>query len=152
MVTQALQTARGDVRDGWYHFPIRVYYSETDAGGVVYHGTWFALAERARTEMLRELGIGVNEVLEQHGMIFAIRASQIDWLRPARVDDLLISKVRVIETRNSSMTIEQHFEREGETLCSLTLRVVCVKYPEWKAARIPQPVRDAMAPITLEAA
>ncbi|GAB5388403.1 MAG: tol-pal system-associated acyl-CoA thioesterase [Alphaproteobacteria bacterium] len=146
-MTELSPPTSGQIIDGWHHFPLRIYFSETDAGGVVYHGTWYSLAERARTEMLRLVGIGIDELLQDHGMIFVIRSSEIDWIRPARGDELIVSRCRIIDPRNSSMTAEQEFSRDGELLCKIKLRIVCVKYPEWKAARIPTHVRDALAPL-----
>ena len=75
--------------DGVHHHPLRVYYEDTDAGGVVYYANYLKFAERARTEMLRDLGIDHSELMDNEGVAFAVRHCTMDFLAPARLDDVL---------------------------------------------------------------
>ena len=87
----------GYVKRGEHYFRLRVYYEDTDAGGIVYHSRYLNFAERARTEMLRIAGIGQREVLARDGLAFAVRDLSIDYLRAARLDDQLLVRSRVVE-------------------------------------------------------
>src|SRR3954466_3255692 len=76
--------------DGQHRYAVRVYYEDTDAGGVVYHATYLRFAERARTEALRDLGIPHSQLVAEHGVMFMVRRIKVDYLGPARLDDSLV--------------------------------------------------------------
>ncbi len=88
-------------------FPVRVYYEDTDAGGLVYHANYLRWAERARTEMMRLLGAEHTRLLAEEGAIFAVRRCSMEFDRPARLDDVLEVRSRILEVRGASMDIEQ---------------------------------------------
>jgi acyl-CoA thioester hydrolase len=118
-----------------HEFSIRVYYEDTDFSGVVYHASYLRFMERGRTEMLRARGI------EQAGLTFgfAVRAMQIDYLKPARMDDLLTIKTKVSKMGGASLDMEQRVLRGSEVLVTATVRIACLA--EGKAARLPADVR-----------
>ena len=127
-------------------FPVRVYYEDTDFSGVVYHASYLRFMERGRTEMLRSLGIDQGAVLagestERFG--FAVRAMQIDFLKPARMDDLLTIETEVVEIGGASMELAQRIRRGTELLISATVRIACVV--DGKPCRIPAPIRTTLA-------
>src|SRR5271154_7207748 len=94
-----------------HRYTLRVYYEDTDAGGVVYHANYLRFAERARTEALRDLGVPHAEMAEQHGLMFMVRRVKLDYLKPARLDDSLLVVTRPLEIRLASMDLQQSFVR-----------------------------------------
>jgi acyl-CoA thioester hydrolase len=126
-------------------FPVRVYYEDTDFSGVVYHASYLRFMERGRTEMLRSHGIDqgavlAGEVKERFG--FAVRAMTIDFLKPARMDDLLTIETDVVEIGGASMELAQRVKRGDELLISATVRIACVV--DGKPCRIPAPIRATL--------
>ena len=105
----AAGTFAGDV----YVFPVRVYYEDTDAGGVVYHANYLQFAERARTEMLRTLGMQQSQLAAETGILFVIRRCVADFLAPARLDDRLEVASRLIDLRGASIDLHQDVRRDG---------------------------------------
>jgi acyl-CoA thioester hydrolase len=116
---------------------IRVYYEDTDAGGVVYHSNYLNFFERARTEMLRSLGFEQNELREQNGVIFAVRSMQIEYLRPAKFNDLLQVSAEISQTKKASLTFEQIIKRDDVTLCTASCRVACLTADNLQPTAIP---------------
>src|ERR1700743_2725756 len=90
-----------------HRYPVRVYYEDTDAGGVVYHATYLRYAERARTEALRDLGIPHAELVERYTLMFMVRRIEVDYLRPARLDDSLTVVTEPLAVGGASMTLRQ---------------------------------------------
>ena len=134
--------------DGATHvYPLRVYYEDTDAGGIVYHSNYLKFAERARTEMLRLAGINQSEMAERYGMTFAVRDCTVQFRRPARLDDVIEVRSRLLDLGGASITAEQAICRETDELARLVLRVACLR-PDGRATRIPAPIRDALTPYT----
>lgn len=129
--------------DGVHRFPIRVYYADTDALGVVYHGTYFALAERARTELLELHGLGMKR-REELGIAFAIRSSEVDYRLPARLGETVIIETQVLEIGGASFRLAQRFRREGRDLVTIFLRLVCIDR-RFQAVRLPDAVRAALS-------
>ncbi|MCU6226818.1 tol-pal system-associated acyl-CoA thioesterase, partial [Morganella morganii] len=100
-----------------FSWPIRVYYEDTDAGGVVYHGQYLAFLERARTEMLRERGFHQQRLLEEQ-LGFVVRKLTIDYHHPARLDDLLEVRSEITDIRRASLTFTQTLmHKNGTLLC-----------------------------------
>jgi len=125
-------------------FPVRVYYEDTDAWGVVYHANYLRFAERARTELLRELGFDHVGLRESHGLAFAVRRCTADYLRPAHLDDALEVHTSIAEVGGASTRMIQTIKREGEDLAVLELLLVCMG-GNGKAVRIPDDVRRCMS-------
>lgn len=122
--------------------PVRVYYQDTDTGGVVYHASYLNFMERARYEWLRELGFTVDTMIRSHKMIFLIRSLSIEYFRPAVLDDLLDITVKVVEIGRSRITLQQQILREQGTLASATVHAVCVGAETLKPISIPAPLRQ----------
>lgn len=137
-------TDRPDLRDGGHVHPVRVYWEDTDASGIVYHAGYLRFAERARTEMLRALDLGQAALLEATGVAFAVRRCVVEFLAPARLDDALQVVSRVVEMRGASMAMAQRVERDGRALVTLDVKLACIDR-EGRATRLPAPVRAAFA-------
>lgn len=120
-------------------FPVRVYYEDTDAGGIVYHSNYLRFAERARTELLRDFGIDHKSLLANDGLMFAVRRCEAEYVLPAHLDDALEVRTRCIKSMAASFWLEQLVQRAGETLVELKVRLVCLK-PNGRPARIPDSV------------
>lgn len=120
-----------------FSIPTRVYWEDTDAGGVVYHAQYLAFLERARTEWLRAQGHGQELLRHDHDLVFAVRAMQLDFLRPARLDDLLDVGVRVVRCKRASVTFAQTIARGGETLLSAEVRVAALRASTFSPVALP---------------
>lgn len=128
-------------------FPVRVYYEDTDAGGVVYYANYLRFAERARTELMRDCGIDHTTLLQREGVILAVRRCEADYVRPARLDDLLEVHTRFAETTGASLWMEQTVRRDDDTLAEMRLRIVCLR-TDGRPARIPEALRAAVSAAT----
>ena len=125
-----------------FSFPIRVYWEDTDAGGVVYHASYVRFLERARTEWLRAQGVGQQALRDRDDLVLVIRDMTLDFHNPARLDDQLDASVVLTERRSASLLIEQVISRDGQLLVSAKVRVACLvassfrprPLPEWLAA------------------
>ncbi len=142
----ALASATDRSRHG---YPVRIYYEDTDAGGIVYHARYLNYAERARTELLRELGIDQSRLLADQDVAFAVRDCQIDFLRPARLDDLLTVNSRLLALGGASITLGQDILHDSELLVALRVRVAAIR-SNGRPTRIPSAVHRAMAPLLVE--
>jgi acyl-CoA thioester hydrolase len=116
---------------------IRVYYEDTDAGGVVYHSNYLNFFERARTEMLRDLGFEQNQLCIENGVIFAVRSMQIEYLRPAKFNDLLQVSAVISQTKKASLIFEQTIKREDVTLCTASCKIACLDASKLQPTAIP---------------
>lgn len=123
---------------------LRVYWEDTDAGGVVYYANYLKFFERARTEWLRVLGIEQQAVREQSGAMFVVADVQVRYLAPARLDDLLNVTVKVLANRQASLQVEQQAWRGETLLAEGTVRVGCVDANTLRPRRIPAAVLDAL--------
>ena len=129
---------------GQFDLPVRVYYEDTDAGGVVFYANYLAFMERARTEWLRSLGYDNSGLAEAHGVVFAVRRADLDFLKPARLDDALVVTAQVTEIRRASLAFEQQVLRDEETLCRGTVKLVCVDTERFLPTAIPAALLDSM--------
>lgn len=123
---------------------VRVYFEDTDAGGVVYHATYLRFAERARTEMMRAFGKSHAEMIAETGAIFAVRHCTLTFLRPARLDDLLDIETQVTALGAATMDVHQRVLRQGELLVTIDIQLACMN-GAGRATRIPAAIRDALA-------
>ena len=122
---------------------LRVYYEDTDVAGMVYYANYLKYAERARTEMMRAAGATHAEMIEQHGIAFAVRRCTIDYRRPARLDDWLEVETSVTAIGAATVDARQLVRRAGEALVELAVQLVCVDRAG-RAARLPAPARAAL--------
>ena len=121
-----------------FSWPVRVYWEDTDAGGVVYHANYVRFMERARSEWLRALGIDQMALKEATGLAFMVRDMQIDFLKPALLDDELLVTVDVMERRAASILFAQTVVRaDGSCLIRAKVRVACVDVRQMRPAPIP---------------
>ena len=116
---------------------VRVYYEDTDAAGVVYNANYLRFCERARTEWLRELGIGQQALMDSAGIAFVVRSVKADYLRAARLDDALEVTTRISALRGASLLFEQDVQRAGQLLFSAQVLVVCIDQRRQKPTLIP---------------
>jgi acyl-CoA thioester hydrolase len=121
-------------------WPLRIYWEDTDAGGVVYHASYVRFFERARTEWLRAAGMGQQTLLEQHGLVFVVHGMDLRFIRPARLDDMLEASVSVTEVRSTSFKVEQLLRRadDGTLLVSARVRIACLDQRRWRPHPIPE--------------
>jgi len=127
-----------------FAWPVRVYYEDTDAGGVVYHANYLKFMERARTEWLRALGFEQDALRAAHGIVFAVRRLTVDMRRPARFNDALAVTCRVRALRRASVEFEQAVLRDDEVLVSGEVAIACVDVARQAPAAIPREVHEAM--------
>jgi len=124
-----------------YSLRLRVYYEDTDAAGIVYHANYLKFMERARTEWLRALGFEQDVLARQHGIGFVVRSAELDFVRPARFNDELLSTVRVERCGRASVDLVQHVLRaDGELLCAGRVRVGAVDLKRMLPQAMPQAV------------
>jgi len=128
----------GGVNFSW---PIRVYYEDTDGGGVVYHANYLRFCERARTEWLRSLGYEQTDLRTEFDMVFVVRRAVLQYLRPARFNDALTVEARLVKTGRSLLVFEQVVWRGEEKLVEAQVEVVCVHAGQFKPMAIPEQVR-----------
>lgn len=121
----------------------RVYYEDTDAGGVVYASNYFDFAERARTDMLRDAGIIQSELM-QEDIIFVVRQMEADLKRSARLDDMLDIETQIIASGGASLTMQQTISCQGNVLVVVTVKIACVHYSTMKPARLPAVLKDKL--------
>jgi len=127
-----------------HRFPVRVYYEDTDAGGIVYHSAYLRFAERGRTEWLRELGFDHSGLRETTGAGFAVARAEIDYVRPALLDDLLEVETRIVKAGGASTWLEQDVLRDGEPIVRMVLRLAFMG-GDGKPHRIPDQLRALLA-------
>ncbi len=128
-----------------HRYSLRVYYEDTDAGGVVYHANYLRYAERARTEALRDAGIPHADLVDRFGLMFMVRRAEIDYVRPAILDDLLVIETETMDVGGASVLLRQTVQGPNGLCATVRVKLACVQIGENKAARIPPEWREAMA-------
>ena len=119
------------------NLPVRVYYEDTDAGGVVYYANYLKFFERGRTEALRSIDIHQSELLKSN-IAFVVKKVEMDCVKSARFDDLITVQTQVVSHRNASMIFEQKiFHESGDLLCHSTTLIACVNLEKMKPTAIP---------------
>jgi len=146
-MTATTQSLDGEIRDGRHRQPVRVYYEDTDFTGVVYHASYLRFMERGRTNYLRLLGADQRALFEQTeleapGFAFVVRSMNIDFRKPARMDDLLEIVTVPKEVKGASLVLHQRVTRDGDTLVEADVQVAFVS--GGRARPIPKPLRLAM--------
>ena len=127
-----------------FSWPTRVYWEDTDAGGVVYHAQYLAFLERARTEWLRARGMGQQWLRDELDLMFAVRAMRIDFRQPARLDDVLEVSVVLRKCRRASLVIGQAIHRDGRLLLDADVRVAALDAADFKPRAIPDPLYEML--------
>ena len=127
-----------------YSFPVRVYFENTDAGGVVYHGEYLKFLERARTEWLRHLGFHHQGLARDHRVVFVVTALAIDFLKAARLDDNVAVSVHLESLGKVRCVFAQEIRRDDEVLVKARVTVACVSGDNFKPTEIPEALRKKM--------
>ena len=129
-----------------FEWPVTVYYEDTDAGGVVYHANYLKFFERARTEMLRSIGLNQQVLLEQR-IGFVVRHIDIDFLKGARLDDKLTVNTSVSQLKKASLTFCQELVNpEGDLLCKAIVKVACINNQNMRPIAMPQSLSVELTP------
>lgn len=120
-----------------FAFPVRIYYEDTDAGGVVYHANYLRFMERARTEWLRIQGYELNRLEQEYGFLFAVRSANIDYIKPARLNDLLNIQVSIARTGKASLDIDHEVYRDEEILCRARIKLAGIAVDSFRPKALP---------------
>ena len=123
--------------------PVRVYYQDTDAGGVVFHAQYLAFMERARTEMLNQAGVDIAKMVEKHGVMFMVHHIEVTFHQPARLNDLLSVSAEVVKMGRASLLFRQRVERDGVLLVEADVTLAIVERRRMKPARMPEELEQA---------
>ncbi len=134
----------GRLEDGTHVYPVRVFWEDTDGAGIVYYANYLRFAERARTELLRLLGVSQSDLWRDAGMAFAVRSCAIDYLSPAHLDDALEIHTHLTAVRGASVEACQDVKRAGQSLARMRVRLACLD-GNGCARRLPAPVRADLA-------
>lgn len=132
------------VPDRPFTLPIRVYYEDTDTGGVVYYANYLKFFERARTEWLRGAGFGQRKMAEELGLQFVVVRIECDYRRPARLDDLIEIDLAVAQAQRASVLFEQRARRGSELLATARVRAACVDIQQFQPRPLPKPMLAAL--------
>jgi acyl-CoA thioester hydrolase len=135
-----------------HRYSMRVYYEDTDAGGIVYHASYLRFAERARTEALRDQGVPHAALLERHNLMFVVHRAEIDYLLPARLDESLIVETETLDVAAASMLLRQRVIGTRGVCAALRIKLACVRIAGNRPARIPPEWRVALAAMRDQAA
>ncbi len=129
-----------------FSWPVRIYYEDTDSGGVVYYANYLRFFERCRTEWMRSLGFGQAELAQRDGVLFVVASAQVDYRRPARLDDALQIDLRVAERFASYIVFEQRAWRGADVLARARVKVACVDAGSLRPTRLPAAILAALPP------
>ncbi len=127
-----------------HEWPVRVYYEDTDAEGVVYFANYLKFVERARTEWLRSLGLEQDELRREHGVVFTVSETQVRFVCPARFNDLLQVRTRLVEKGRVRFTLEQDIWRDEQLLAETRCVAACVDVTGFRPRRIPEQLRAVL--------
>jgi acyl-CoA thioester hydrolase len=130
-----------------FAWPVRIYWEDTDAGGVVYHARYLHFFERARTEWLRASGVGQQDLRAGEGVVFVVHSMELRFNAPARLDDLLTATVMPLERRSASFSVLQELRREPEAraLVEARVRVACLDADAFRPRPIPEHLLELIA-------
>ena len=127
-----------------FSLPVRVYFQDTDAGGVVYHASYLNFMERARTEWLRSHGYSNAGLMKEFGMVFVVRSLKLEYLKPALLDDLLDVTAQIDNIGRSSIALLQTLRRGDELLTEAEVHLVCVSLENFKPVSVPELLRNQL--------
>jgi tol-pal system-associated acyl-CoA thioesterase len=124
--------------------PVRVYYQDTDAGGVVFHAQYLAFMERARTELLNEAGIDLARFADRHGLLFMVHELTVKYHQPARLNDMLAVSAEVVKLGRASLVFRHRVERGNDLLVEADVTLALVERDRMRPARIPEELEQAL--------
>jgi acyl-CoA thioester hydrolase len=128
-----------------HELPVRVYYEDTDAAGIVYHANYLKFAERGRTEFLRSVGFDHRVLADQHGLVFAVSRCVTEFVMPARLDDLLLVQTRVEAVRGARLELDQSVSRDRAPVARLAVTLAILDRTAMRPKRLPEELRRAFA-------
>lgn len=128
-----------------FDWPVRVYYEDTDAGGVVFYANYLKSYERARTEMLRAMGFEQDELITRQAVIFVVRSVQLDYLKPAKFNELLNVSASLSQVKSASLIFEQTITCNEELLNTATIRIACLDSDTMRPKLIPDVLKQALS-------
>ena len=120
------------------NFDYRIYYEDTDAQNVVYYANYLKLFERARTDYLREIGISQSDLAKKDGVLFVVKSCEVEYLKPAKLDDVVTISCQVSEVRTASTIFKQEALLDGEILSKASFVIVCVDSKNFRPTAIPE--------------
>ena len=127
-----------------FAWPVRVYYEDTDLGGVVYYANYLKFMERARTEWLRTLGFDMSAMAREHHCHFVAQRAEIDYLRPARLDDQLVATVALIRAGHARLELEQEVLKDGQRLAGGRVILACITTDTWQPTPMPATLKNTL--------
>ncbi len=127
-----------------FSWPVRVYYEDTDTGGVVYYANYLKFFERARTEWLRSFGLNQDKLAQEEGLIFVVRRALLDFVRPARLDDMLEITVEPLKLARVYVELAQEARRGAQVLARAEIRVACLNLRDFRPVAMPQSLRESI--------
>jgi len=127
-----------------FRFPVRVYYEDTDAAGVVYYANYLKFMERARTEWLASIGFPLAAFEREHGVVFVVHRCEIDFRLPARLNDDLAVTVEVEHRGASRLVARQEVRREDAVVTEARVTLACLDATRWRPVRIPTPLAQRL--------
>ena len=127
-----------------FHWPVRIYWEDTDAGGVVYYANYLKFMERARSEWLRALGFEQDELRDEAGVVFVVRRVEVDYLSPGQFNDLIDVEVGLLEMGRASFSVKQTLTCGPTRLVSAQVMLACVDASSFKPVKIPAPILQAL--------
>jgi len=128
-----------------FQWPVRVYYEDTDAGGVVFYANYLKFYERARTEMLRARGVEQDELIVNDSVIFVVRSVEVDYLQPAKFNDLVHVSAEISLLKSASIHFQQSIYRGEDKLSTSNIRIACLDSDTMRPKQIPEPLKRALA-------
>lgn len=134
----------GALQGDTHRFPIRVYYEDTDAAGIVYYANYLKFIERARTEMMRLYGVEHEKARQSGGIAFIVRRCEIEYVAPARLDDELVVETRIKELGGATILLSQDVLRDGAMLVRATVLVACIG-AQGRPVRLPAELRSSLS-------
>ena len=126
-----------------YNFSIRVYYEDTDSGGVVYYANYLKFTERARTNMIQELGFTLNQLHDDHDCLFIVKKVNCEYLQSAKLEDTLEVHSKIIQVKNASFELEQNIFRDNKIIFQSNIIMVCVN-TKGKPKKIPENIASLL--------
>ena len=127
-----------------FAWPLRVYYEDTDTGGVVYYANYLRFMERARTEWLRALGFDMSAMAREHGCHFVVHRAELDFIAPARLDDRLTATVGIERATPARLVLAQDVLKDGARLVGGRVTIACITTDTWRPTPMPAPLRRAL--------
>jgi acyl-CoA thioester hydrolase len=143
-----ISSSSAPIIDGKHRLKMRVYYEDTDAGGIVYYANYLKFAERARTEMLRTIGYEHQGNGENNGISFVVRTCNIEFFKPGKLDDLLEVETKILMIRGASIRMRQNIKKENKELVLMEIKLACIS-SNGGVMRIPTMLRNRISDLIL---